>query len=261
MKIQKVIANPFDVEKMRTIFANRGDLKSFKESYSKKNIPEIQNFNTIEFWDNIFSNGGNNVEKSPIFMDKKRKISTFLSKKKGKLLSVGFGTGAIEKEVRRLNNEIELFGIDISNKAVENLSNSTTGFFIKGDILKIPFKSSFFDFILALDVLEHISPTKTFNGYQELKRVLRKNGFLILSVPLNENLEKMVAEERNLNSHVRVYTPEILKAELKTFGFTLVKEIYLYAFYKFYLLKTFLVKNLFFLKIRKPNLLIIIARK
>lgn len=253
--------NPFDVERRRTIFAKRGDFKSFRETYSKKNIPEIRNFNTVNFWNNLLFDSENNLEKSPIFIDKKRKIVSFLSNKKGKLLSIGFGTGSVEKEIARSNKNIKLFGLDISNKAVESLSCKKIGRFIKGDISKIPFGSSNFDFILILDVLEHIPPTKTFVAYRELKRVLKKNGLLILSVPLNENLESLVSKGKNVNSHLREYTPEIIRAELQTFDFILIKKIYLFAFSRFYLLKTFLIKMLSIFKIRNPNLIIVVAKK
>lgn len=253
--------SPFEVERMRSVFASSGDLKSFKESYSKKNTPEIKRFGIDGFWDNFFSKKVDELNKSSVFKDKKRKVCSLLSDKKGKLLSVGFGTGAIEKEISKLNKKIELFGIDKSKKAVENFSCSTIGYFKRGDILKIPFKSSSFDIVLALDILEHVSPTKIFQGYRELKRVLKSGGFLVVSVPLNEDLEKMVEKGENPNLHLRAYTPEILKAELGIFSFIILKEIYLYAFSRFYSIKMCLVKMLFFLKIRDPNLIIIMAKK
>jgi len=257
----KIITGPFEAERTRTLLAKNGDLKGFKETYSKKNALMIQDSNLHKFWDNLFSGNVNGVNKGSIFRDKKRTISRFFSKRKGRMLSVGFGAGEIEEEIAKSNNKIEIFGIDISRAAVENMSCLRVGSFIQGNILKIPFKSSYFDFVLALDVLEHIPSTKTFKGYRELRRVLKSKGILIVSVPINENLEEMVKEGKNPNFHLRVYTPEILKAELGTFGFSIIKEIYLYAFNKFYLLKSFLVKKFFFLKLRKPNLLIIIAKK
>ena len=93
------------------------------------------------------------------------------------------------------------------------------------------------DIVLVLDVLEHLPTNKTYEAYSELIRVLKPGGTLIVSVPLNEGLEEMLKHGKNPNGHLRAYTPDILKTELKLSGFKIIRECYLFAFSKLYFLK------------------------
>ena len=111
-----------------------------------------------------------------------------------------------------------------------------------------------------MEVLEHILPSKIFIALNEIKRVLKGNGELIMSVPLNEGLEELIKRGVNPNGHVRIYTPELVFAELKISGFRVQKRKLLYAFRNLYTLKKTL-QNTIMKKRWKPNNLIIFARK
>jgi hypothetical protein len=59
---------------------------------------------------------------------------------------------------------------------------------------------------------------------------------------------------------VRMYTKELIKAELQISGFKIVKSELFFAFRTNYRIKSFLVRNI--LKgFRKPNGIVIVARK
>jgi len=253
--MQKLI-DPYRIEKRRTIYAKKRDKKNFVLLYHKK-YPSIRNLNSGKFWDEINFSKINFLRNSPIFRHKINTIHKLLDSNSGKLLDIGFGYGVIEELLSNAN--FKLFGIDISEKSVRNLQSKVTGYFKKGNILEIPYKKEYFDIVLCLDILEHISPKDTFKALNEIRRVLKHNGKLILSIPLNEGLEEMIKKNNeNPNAHVRVYTPEIIKMELEIVNLEVLKEIYLTAFQKYYLFKNFLNK---IFKLRKPNLLIIVAQK
>ncbi len=76
---------------------------------------------------------------------------------------------------------------------------------------------------------------------------------------MNEGLEEMVKSGFNPNAHVRVYTKELIKAELEMVGFRVVKHRLLYAFHKNYWIKSLLTK-LFGLN-KKPNNIVLLAQK
>ena len=128
-----------------------------------------------------------------------------------------------------------------------------------GNILRLGFMSNFFDCVTILEVMEHIQPHFTFAALKEVYRVLKKGGTAIFSVPLNENLEEMILRGCNPNAHVRLYTPEIVNMELKISGFMIKKIKLLYAFHRYYYLKTFITK--LFDKMAKPNNVIVLAKK
>ncbi len=84
---------------------------------------------------------------------------------------------------------------------------------------------------------------------------MKKNGFFIISIPTNEGLEKM---KNNPSGHVRIYTENLIRAELKIEGFRILKLKTLYAFKNFYSFKKVSSK---FLKNRwRPNNIVILAK-
>lgn len=252
--------NPFRVEEFRDFLANKGLLSKFKSTYSE-NYSSIEDLNSSVFWNKIFLTSGPKEIESSIVKDRIQNIIKIVSKKSGKLLDVGLGYGFLEKELLKAKlKNILLHGIDVSDVAIQEAKKNLTGKFIKGSILKIPFENSFFDIILCLEVLEHISPYLTFVALQELFRVLKKNGILIITIPINEGLEVMYKKGINPSSHVRIYTEKIIKSELKIAGFTILKEKYFYAFRNCYFLKKIL-KETIFRNRWKPNNLLIVARK
>jgi ubiquinone/menaquinone biosynthesis C-methylase UbiE len=77
-------------------------------------------------------------------------------------------------------------GIDLSLEALELAQKlysqeNVEGFFVCGDILKMPFKEESLDFIYGGGVIEHFNDTtRVING---LYRVLKKRGSIFLTVP------------------------------------------------------------------------------
>lgn len=99
-----------------------------------------------------------------------------------KILDIGCEKGLFGKQLKQLNNEIEIIGVekeeDKYNVARKNLDNV-----ILGDIeeVKLPFKEGYFDCIIVGDALEHlVNPWKTL---EHLRYFLKDDGFFISSVP------------------------------------------------------------------------------
>lgn len=257
----KCIEDPFRVEELRALLAEKTNLNDLKKTY-RKGFAEIRDINSPEFWDKLLgeSEEKEKEKQSPVTRDRIKTVAKMIGESQDKLLDAGFGYGLIEKYLNKKGIIFDLHGIDISQKAVKRLREVIYGNFRVGSILEIPFTDKFFDVVLALEILEHIPPSKTFKAINELYRVLKGGGILIASVPLNEGLEEMYRRGINPNGHVRVYTPELIKAELKIPGFKIQQEKYLFAFKNFYWFKDLLRKIL--LKSRwRPNNIIVLAVK
>ena len=76
---------------------------------------------------------------------------------------------------------------------------------------------------------------------------------------MNEGLVDLIEQGFNLNAHVRIYTKELIEAELKISGFKILKYKFLYAFHELYKLKSFI--NRIFKINKTPNNLVILAQK
>lgn len=246
-----------EIEKERELLAINNRLTKFRNTYL--NTTDIENINTKKFWNCKLKLDKEILAESPIFRDKIKIVSGYLKDKKGKILDIGFGQGYLEKVLAK-HKDISIYGIDISNTAIKYAKNNLKGEYKFANIFNIPYKSSFFDYVVVLDVLEHISSKNILSAYNEILRVLKKNGVLVISIPLNEGLEKMLTVGFNPNGHMRIYQPIILKTELKLFNVKIFREYLLYAFRSLYRIKSLTMKILPF-RLRKPNLAIFFARK
>lgn len=98
-------------------------------------------------------------------------------KRGDKFLDAGCGTGLILRHL-----PAGYFGVDINPRNIKRAKkHSPKANLVLADIEKLPFKNETFSTIICTEVIEHQpDPKKTIS---ELKRVLRKNGVLIGSVP------------------------------------------------------------------------------
>lgn len=216
-------------------------------------VDNSNNPNTIHFWNKKILNSGNDLLKSPIYIQKNNWVVKELKNISGNILNIGIGYGYLEELIVKYKLQLHLYGIDISSYAVSLVKMRYKGVFKIANINKIPFERNYFSCAVALDVLEHIFENKLPNALLEVSRVLKKDGIFIVSVPLNES-----DEDKLVNGHLREYTAEIIKAEIENAGFSVYKIKYLYAFKNNVLLKH-IINGIFNLK--QPNLVILICKK
>jgi ubiquinone/menaquinone biosynthesis C-methylase UbiE len=259
--MKKDTSKAFALEEERAKLASSGNFKDLKKTYKKK-YPQIPNLNTAVFWDRLNDREFTD-HKHFMAYDKLLKVASGIKDENIRLLNVACGMGDLEHFVFNIQKKSKLdwYGMDISTRSIKSCKKIfKNAKFSVGDARKLKFNDKYFGIVTALEILEHISPKNTFKVLKEIKRVLKKDGLLIVSVPLNEGLMQMIKKGENPNAHVRVYTPELIKAELKISGFSIEKIQFLYAFKNLYKIKTLLVKTV--LKgYRKPNGIIIFARK
>lgn len=248
----------FELEYERDRLAKNKLLDEFISTY-KRGTPEFPNLNSGEKWDEL-NKTDIDMFTNPMAYHRINIVHNFiaLNAEKYKLLDIGFGQGALEEKLNRSFKDCELWGIDISKESVSDKRRKYPNWkFIVGDITKVNLPKKYFDYIVVLEVLEHINPSKILTVLSKIHASLKNGGHIITSVPLNEGLEEMISKGINPNAHVRTYTPNIIKSELKITGYKIEKFIELYAFHFLYRLKSIFAKC--FLK--KPNNIIILARK
>ena len=110
-------------------------------------------------------------------------IKRFFNNFKGKLvLDMGCGKGRF---MRKLVREGALtVGIDISRKMLIECLRIEKLSIIEGSATYLPFRDNIFDYILGVEVLQHIPNTE--DAINEMVRVLRPNGKIIL-IDRNKN--------------------------------------------------------------------------
>lgn len=109
-------------------------------------------------------------------------------KNKGRLLDIGCGGGDF---ICRMKNEgFDIYGIDTSRKACnitkEKLGVENSQRIFNGELEACNFPDNYFDVITLWHVLEHLyEPKKTL---EEIHRILKKDGIVIIEVPNIESL-------------------------------------------------------------------------
>ena len=127
----------------------------------------------------------------------RRKIITEHLTNNSFILDVGSGTGYLASEL--LKKGFKVVGLDIDMDAIPYLKSREVNFVI-GDGNSLPFKGESFDFILAIDVLEHIKDDKKF--LSSLVKVIKKGGGLIINVPA---IQSLWTERDRIYGHLRRY--------------------------------------------------------
>lgn len=101
------------------------------------------------------------------------------------VLNIGVGGGIYDYLISK--KTINNFSLDIDCNALLNIKKFS--FTCNSLIQKIPFKGNSFDKIIIAEVLEHLSFNERQQSYLEIKRILKPNGTLVISVPHEEKLD------------------------------------------------------------------------
>lgn len=248
--------NPFNIDKLRNYLSQRKDYTNFKSTYSKF-YPQIINRNTNQFWNIKFIKSEQLQNQDKMTKDKIDFIVKSLPKHKSRILDLGIGQGYMEQKLKNLNIKHKISGVDISQKSIERANLNFEGSFYHDDILNINrrFHNNYFDVVVAIEVFEHIQPKMVINLYKKIHSLLKDNGRLIISIPLNEGLS---SKSKNPSAHVRAYTIPIINSEFKISNFTIVSTKIFYAFRHYYTFKKLIT---LFIPLWKPNNVVVVARK
>lgn len=143
----------------------------------------------------------------------------------GKILDIGCGT----VPYFLMNTTFhEKHGIDKNVQLSDNIIQLQRFDFETCD--KIPFDDNFFDVITMLAVIEHIEPNKVSAILEEIRRILKPNGRLILTTPApwSDALLRLLAKlkivsSEEIDDHKAVYSHGLTSHLLCTAGFERAK--------------------------------------
>lgn len=125
---------------------------------------------------------------------RRRKVLELIGDVSGKrVLDVGCGSGVFIVELTKRGAYV--VGVDYSNKMLEEAKRQLSFFKVpksrytvkNADATKLPFKNGEFDVILATGLTDYLSDQQNKLFIKEAKRVLAKNGKLIVSFPVAES--------------------------------------------------------------------------
>ena len=138
----------------------------------------------------------------------------FLHSVTGKrILEIGCGDGGV---IQLLKNTNYVVGIDISISGVENLKQlGIESHLCDISSENIPFEDGFFDYVLAFEVFEHLKSPQ--HAIEEIQRVCKKDGTVILSIPNYKTGHKFIYRS--------LFTFKAFENYLKDNKFLLIKKL------------------------------------
>ncbi len=154
-------------EKTKQIYSNEGEIKLFYSPGKRSIVSKILNKEYKIVMDTIKN----------IALHRGTKLST---------LDIGCSSGRYCFALSKLG--FNTIGIDISKKAIDFANKKKKQFklqnlnFKVGEATNLKFKKNSFDLIICIEVLHHLSNKELKKTFQEIHKVLKPNGILIIDL-------------------------------------------------------------------------------
>jgi 2-polyprenyl-3-methyl-5-hydroxy-6-metoxy-1,4-benzoquinol methylase len=180
-------------------------------------------------------------DKTHLIKDDIRRIKRILKLSFGnKVLDVGCSDGTVTIEIAKKRKCQEIIGVDIVSSCIKeacqkvNYLNSKLKKrikFKKSFIEDLKFPDNYFDTIIAGETLEHVEKNQLNNVMNNLFRMLKKDGNMIITVPNRKPDKKYIKQKRDRwdwPTHYHYFTYENFKNFLERY----FKRVKFYPLYK-----------------------------
>jgi len=117
-------------------------------------------------------------------------------KSDSKIADLGCGEGLLVEEL--VKKGYKAIGLD---------KNYSSKYVKKGDMTRLPFRDSSFDIVLSLDSLQYLTTAQQKKALKEIRRVMKKDGSLIMAVPNKKHFAARV---------IKLFTGVYPKTDSKT---------------------------------------------
>lgn len=134
------------------------------------------------------------------------------------LLDIGCAKGFLLQDLFNLNNKINLYGIEISQYAIDNSDECIRKKIIKANCVSLPFENNFFDAVFAINTLHNLPVEDCKMAIKEIERIAPGKGFIQVDAYRTEQ-ERELFMDWMLTAKT-FNTPEGWRSIFKECGFT-----------------------------------------
>ena len=143
----------------------------------------------------------------------------------GLVCDLGCGPGHVARYLRDL--EIDVVGIDLSEKMIEQARKLNPDIeFLQGDMTRLKQQDASLAGIVAAYSIIHLTPSEIPVAFQEMHRVLRSDGWLLLSFHIGSQTLRMNewwGQKVDIDFHF--LDPAVITRELESAGFEINRAL------------------------------------
>lgn len=116
-----------------------------------------------------------------------------------KVLDVGCGKGFLVHDLTVALSSENIFGVDISNYAIDNSKNEVRKNLKLANATSLPFETDSFDLVISINTLHNLAGEDIKQAFYEVSRVAKKDVFVTVDAYRTKE-EKLMMEQWNLTA-------------------------------------------------------------
>lgn len=165
------------------------------------------------------------AERDDFTLERYRQFFRHLPSPCHKVLDLGCCTGLGGAEIKRLRPNLELHGLDCSEKRLAQLPSAYVGRH-RQDVTNTDFNDGEFDAVVMGEFIEHLYPRDVDRCLYEVQRILAVGGRILLTTPNPDGWKKRwLGQTVYTTSHLSQHFAPALKLRMKMAGFSRIRVL------------------------------------
>lgn len=155
--------------------------------YPKAEAAKLAKQFGFDYWDGDRKTGYGGFKYDGRWAPIARKLAAHYKLEAGqKILDVGCGKGFLLHDLAQEVPGLEVFGLDISQYAIDHAKEEIKPFLKQGSAEKLPYPDRFFDFVISINTLHNLHCYELDSALREIERVGKGNKYIVVESYRNE---------------------------------------------------------------------------